>query len=290
MNKLKTFFNSFVKSISSPAYYKDVVKAPVMFSLKYLLFLSYLVMLFYISLFALQMAALLPQLPNAIKTIKQRADSFYPENLVITVRDGLLSTNQTEPVYFDIPELQTDDIDHVITIDTKAQVEDFYDYDTFVLVTDDVVVYPDDADKNYTVTQIEDAEENIVINRAFYEDGVSPFLSLLDQLPAIAPYILIGLVLIVPLFGSVFEFSGNIISIAILSVITLLIALMLKIKLPYKKVFQMGLHAATVPILLMIIVFISGATLPLLYAASFLLWMVIILTQYKENSPVISKD
>ncbi len=285
MNKLKTFYNSFIKSISSPAYYRDIVKAPISFSLKYVFLLSYVFMFIFIATAAIYMATLLPKLPEFVSTAKTRLDEFYPVDLIITIKDGIVTTNKEEPVFLNIPEVTDEDIKHVVTIDTKAQVEDYYDYDTFFLVTDDSVVYPESDNKTYSVSSIKELQEDVEItkiDRNVYEEFLVVAYSSLDTIVQLAPFILIGVVLIVPFIASVFEFIRNIIIVAILSVITFVFALLLKINLPYLKIFQMGLHAVTIPLILMLVLFFTGATVPLLFIASFLLWMVIILTQYKE--------
>lgn len=285
MNKLKTFYNSFIKSISSPSYYKDIVKTPISFSLKYLFFLSYIIMFTYIAIFAGYMTTLLPKLPEFVSISKTRLDTFYPTDLIITIKDGIVSTNKEEPVFLTIPEATAEDFEHIITIDTQAQVEDYFDYKTFVLVTDDSVVYPESDNKTYTVSSIKELQEEVnitKIDRNTYEQFLSQAYPFLDSIPKTAPYVLIGIVLIVPFIAAVFEFIRNVIIVAILSVITFLVALLLKINLSYTKVFQMGLHAVTVPVLIMLVLFFTGAIVPLLFAASFLLWMVIVLTQYKE--------
>lgn len=285
MNKLKTFYTSFIKSISSPAYYKDVVKAPISFSLKYLFFLSYIFMFIFIAASAIYMATLLPKLPEFVSTAKSHLDTFYPTDLIITITDGIVTTNKKEPVFLTIPEVTDEEFKYVITIDTKAQVEDYYDYDTFFLVTDDSVVYPESDDRSYSVTSIEELQKEVgfkKIDRNTYEQFLAMAYPFLDSIPKTAPFVLIGIVLIVPFIAAVFEFIRNIFIVALLSVITFVLALLLKINLPYLKIFQMGLHAVTIPLILMSILFFTGATVPLLFIASFLLWMVIILTQYKE--------
>jgi hypothetical protein len=242
-------------------------------------------MFIFIASSAIYMATLLPKLPEFVTTAKNRLDTFYPSNLVITIKDGIVTTNTDEPVFLNIPEAVDEDIKHVVTIDTKAKVEDYYDYDTFFLVTDDSVVYPESDDKTYSVTSIKELQEEVditQIDRNVYEEFLGVAYPALDSIPKLAPFILIGVVLIVPFIASVFEFIRNIIIVALLSVMTFVFALLLKINLPYLKIFQMGLHAVTIPLILMLILFFTGASVPLLFIASFLLWMVIILTQYKE--------
>ncbi len=285
MNKLKTFYNSFIKSISSPAYYKDIVKAPITFSLKYLFFLSYIFIFIFIATSVTYFVTLLPKLPEFVTIAKSRLNTFYPTDLVITITDGIVTTNQEEPVFLHIPEVTDEDIKYIVTIDTKAQIEDYYDYDTFFLVTDDSVVYPESNDRSYSVTSIKELQKEIgikQIDRNTYEQFLAMAYPFLDSIPKTAPFVLVGVLLIVPFIAAVFEFMRNIIVVALLSVITFVFALLLKINLPFLKIFQMGLHAVTIPLIIMVILFFTGAAIPLLFIASFLLWMVIILTQYKE--------
>jgi hypothetical protein len=241
-------------------------------------------MFFQTILVASYLTSQLPKLPSTITSMKKDIRNFYPEKLVITIKDGVLSTNVKEPIYFDISEFNDEGIHHILAINTKAQAEDYSDYKSLVLITDDVIVYPETEaeSKGYTVMPIKDIEENKTFNKSDYNLFANRASSLLDQFQKLAPVFLILGVLVLPFISAVFIFIRNFIMVGILSVITFFIASILQTKLSYKNVFQMGLHAATIPSLLMIILFFTGSSIPLLFTSSFLLWMVIILTQYKE--------
>lgn len=284
MNKLRTFFYSFRKSITSPSYYKDVIKAPFSFSLKYTYVLAYFIMLFQAIVIAGYLISQLPKLPTTISSLKQDVRNFYPKKLVITIKDGILTTNMKEPIYFDISQFNDGKIHHFVAIDTKAHAEDYLDNKALILITKDSIVYPETEGeaKGYTVMPISEVEKNKTISNADYQLFANKAVTMLDQVPKIVPlFIILGVVLL-PFITAVFIFMRNFVMVGILSVITFLIAAMLQTKLTYKQVFQMGLHAVTIPSLIMIIFFFTDSSIPMLFTSSFLLWMVIILTQYKE--------
>src|SRR5258708_25888762 len=98
--KLKTFFDTLTKSLTNFSYYKDIEKANFKFSLKYLFSLFYLISLITSLVFAVSVSAfILPNLPKFVSLIQTKANSFYSDVLVVTVKNGNLSKHQKEPYY-----------------------------------------------------------------------------------------------------------------------------------------------------------------------------------------------
>src|SRR5690606_17254147 len=141
--------------------------------------------------------------PAFLNTLERRMYELYPENLVITIKDGVLSTNAEEPVFIDIPELhEAPETEHFITIDTEASIEAYLDYKTLFLVTDSEVVYPEsDYEKvmTYEVIPLDSIEENATINKDNYTVFVQEVSSFFPSLPRLAPIILIIGTFILPL-------------------------------------------------------------------------------------------
>ena len=104
MNKLKTFYRTFAKSISSPKYYKDILKAKFSFSLKYLILLLFIVNLITTIKIGTFLYKYYPQIGPFIGEVKQTVVDFYPQELVLTVKKQKISTNVKEPYNIDFPE------------------------------------------------------------------------------------------------------------------------------------------------------------------------------------------
>lgn len=106
----------------------------------------------------------------------QLVSEIYPENLEITIKDGVASTNVTEPYYItirknsieDILSLFSDDRDNsisrirVLTIDTQGKAEDFERYQTLALLTERNLVYFSDDEVKISSLQ---SVGNVTITR-----------------------------------------------------------------------------------------------------------------------------
>ena len=240
MNKLSLFVRVFWKSMFSPVYYHDVVKAKFSFSLKYFLFFSFVLgLILTLSL----TTVILPPLSKFSGRLQTRAAGLYPANLVITIKQGQLSTNQIEPLHFPIPyELFTDTPPavsdqkqfYLLTIDTKASIEDYAKSQSLVFVTRDNVVM-----------------------------------------------LFVGLSIFLPM--------TRLISLLILSLVLLAITKLMHISLSYGKIYQIGLHALTLPTLIQM--FMSGLgfnpPIPFFNSLLFLFYSLIIFAELRKSPPEV---
>lgn len=286
MNKLKTWWHVFSKSITNFSYYGDILKAPISFSLKYLYILVYFVITIQAIIWSVQLAFLLPQLPGYLQNLESRMREVYPKDLIVTIQNGVLSTNAEEPLFIDIPELyESERIEHFITIDTEASVEAYLDYETFFLLTDREIVYPDSSYEEittYEVMPIDTVEDKTIITRESYLGVVDEVSSIIPVLPKLAPIILITGTFIFPLFLSVIIVGSHLFLLLFLSVVTWVVAAILKLKISYMKAYQLGIHALTFPILIQMTLSIAGYSFPLVFISGFLLWTVLVLTNLQE--------
>lgn len=101
MRKLKLFGRVLWRSCTDPAYYKDLVRARASFSLKYLFVFAFLFSLVATVRYALVFASFVPNVPNYVALVKEKGAGWYPKDLVVTVKDGEVSTNAKEPYVFD---------------------------------------------------------------------------------------------------------------------------------------------------------------------------------------------
>ncbi len=158
MDKLRTFHSTLVKSCTKFEYYKDVVKAPFSFSLKYLAFLVFVTTAIQILSISANSALLLPQLPSLFSNLNTKLDSAFEKDLVITLKKGVVSINKPTPYTIDFPDFTSAlGLDHAVTFDPDAQINDFISLNTFVLVTDTEIAYREYASSTasrYTVLPI----------------------------------------------------------------------------------------------------------------------------------------
>lgn len=290
MNKLRTFYYSFKRSLTDPSYYRDILKVPFSFSFKYFLILTLLMSVFYSVFLAFSLASLIPQAPKFVETFKTRVRTAYPQELVINIKNGKFSTNVQEPFYYDIPELTEEDSDYeyFLAIDTTASVDDYKDYNSLILVTEKAVVYPDGENSGVPtqkITYFDEKAEPITFNRNMYDNLVKEYLPLADYIPAVLIALTVFTLLISPFIIAFFMAAWYMLQLLILSFIAWIVSLIFKNNLTYGKIYQLGLHAFTLPILVSTLVS-QMADVPFFLSAGFVLWMVIILSKIKEPAVV----
>ncbi len=286
MKKIKRFFDIVVKSLTSFPYYKDIAKAEFKFSLKYLFFLFYLISLLGSIVFAVEISILiLPKAPDFIQTFQSKVGSFYPKDLVITIKDGQVATNVKEPYYIDLPqELGLGSgYNHLITIDTKAEVGDIKDKATVILVTKDAIAAVKDNGSSYEVYPI-DSSTNYTIDKNGYDQlvsKISPYLKYAT--PALIALVLLS-ILVWPLIVAVLSLGWQLFYLLIFSAIFFILVKLLKRNLKFAKVYQLSMHASTLPILLGFITSSIGIRTPFLLGSLILLiFMVLVINQFRAE-------
>ncbi|MFA9288498.1 MAG: DUF1189 family protein [Weeksellaceae bacterium] len=291
--KLKTFWYTLKNSLFSTAYYADILKAPFSFSAKYLYVLIFFTVLINSLFLAIGALSVLPEVPAMQQKITARLNTLYPENLIVKLENGSLATNSPEPVFIDIPEFQEDtEFQHVITIDTQAQIEDYQSYKTVVLFTEKAIVYPPERGDDtgiegaYTVRQYEPTEEPIVIDESVYNQFVTAVKPFIKAIPAILVSMVLLLIFIVPFIFSFIVFIWKLFYLLIATVVVKGIAMIFKVPYTYQQLYQLGMHALTIPIMLTFLMQLFVIVPPfMLYTAAFMLWMVIVLNKLsKERS------
>jgi hypothetical protein len=242
--------------------------------------------------------AFLPKAPQTVKDIKQTVATLYPPELVVTIKNGEVSTNVEEPYYIAVPKFMQSEKktaetpDHLITIDTKADVTDYEKYHTYVLVTKHALVYPrssssysssnsaayeyDTGNQRLEVMPLNNTDD-MVIDKAFYDKTVSHFLPFVDLLP-LGVVILAVLVLIaVPIFASLFVGAWKLAYLLFFGFIIWIISQMMNKKLAFSKVYQICLHTLTIPILIDFVLDLVKVNIPFLYTGVFLVWTLFVL-------------
>lgn len=287
MPKIKAFLYVFQKSISSFSYYREIVKTKFLFSFKY--FFSFSLFLALVTTFVLSLVVL-PPVSLFINRFQTRAEFLFPADLVLTVHNGKLSTNAIEPLRFPIPfELFTDtpgaisdqNQEYLVTIDTNAGVDAYKNSRSLIFVTgESLVVGRENEQRIYSLQDFGD----VVIDKTYVTDlftKINPWLKLAPFILVIFFFLTFALVLpIMRLF-----------SLCVLTLILLCAAKLMKINIGYQKLFQIGLHALTLPTLIQIAItaFNVRVPIPFFYAITYLLLGLVILTELQKVPALKSK-
>lgn len=252
MTKIKTFFQSFIKTFTSPKYYRDIIKAPFGFSLKfyYFYFLLYTIVatIFFGIYFIRPANQFLNILPGKIS-------SLYPDELIITIKNGEASTNVAEPFFIPLSQVEqtfkdwdkkevlgqstaVPQINHLLVIDTQAQPEEFPNYQTAALLTKNYFVYIN-KNNNFEVMSL-DKVGNVTINKGLVVnilDIVSPYLKYIS--PVLIAVVFFSILIFLPLWTLLY--------VVLFSLAAWILAKIFGVALSYGKSIQVNMHLVVIP-------------------------------------------
>lgn len=288
MGKIKTFWQSLVRSTTKPAYYGDILSAKFSFSVKYLAFLLFIISTIWALRFAFGLISIRPKIPYFVQKIRSVITDIYPSDLVITVRNKKIVTNVKEPYFIDMPEsgkeLELGGM-HLMVIDTKGKIEDYKKYNSAILLTSESVVIPDDQNSEvayrvYPLSDLfRDVPDGAALNKGVYQAFASQILPFIEKIPS---YLFIfGAVMIIlwPFVGMVFGLSGRMFYLVFSTAVLWVVAKIMKRGLSYTKIYQLSMHGLTLPILISTVISLFGRSVPFLFSVVFLIFMSVVLTK-----------
>jgi hypothetical protein len=253
MRQLKTFGYVLARSLTSPAYYADILKAPFGFSLKFFLFFFFI---FSITTGLYLSAQIINPVRNFASNLPATIADLYPEELEIKVKDGEASINQAEPYYYPIDRLlkvfsdfkekilgiNTEDLDYLLVIDTQASVDNFNDYRTYALLTQKNLIYYND-NGNLEIVSLKNAG-NITLNRQIIDNftaNLKPYMQLIT--PVVLVVVWWCILWFIPLINFLYSM--------LFAVITFVIAKLMRLPVKYSQALQLTLHLIVFPTLLL---------------------------------------
>ncbi len=282
MNSLKTFFYSLKKSLFELKYYKDVAKVNLWFSFKYLWFLLFILVIFKSIFLGGQYLKSRPQIQPGVNRLLTYAENFYPKGLELKIKNGQLSTNVKEPYTFDLEEnkWQTDQR-HLLIINTKGSIENYPNYNTYVLATKNAIVYPSKSTSNQieqtSVFYFRDLKQDFTLNKNVYNNLLNVVRPYTYKILFFADYIVVACLFLFLIFGSLFWTGGTMFGLLFLTLFVWIVNLIFKKQFSYGSLYKMGMHAVTWPIIINEVVKYFNFPFPGSYTLIFLFWMLIIL-------------
>lgn len=235
MQKIKTFFNTFYKSLTSPKYYGDILQAKFSFSLKYFLVLVLITSLANTAVLSFYS---FPTLVNTIKKVREQALNLYPKDLVITAKEGRLSANQESPIIMPFPDK---DGENILVFDLNGTIDDLKTYNTTALINRSNIIVAGEGGQ-IRVQPLKDIPDGSLTYDDFSKT-LTKFKNLTYYIPAfltIAMFINVFLVLLI--LGLTYS--------TILSIILWTFSKRIGFKITFVKLNQISLHAITLAILL----------------------------------------
>ncbi len=292
MRQLTTFFNSFIKSLTSPKYYADVLKAKVSFSVKYFFLLTVLLSLVMAVKIAIPLS-LFNLDATLVKVIEQ-----YPADLMINVQNGKLAINKPLPYMIPVPAdwKSENSPNYAVVFDTDkkvAGVRSFNDYNTAVLVTESTIyTYQDNNQPGVKAYPIPKEMENMTLSRGVLTEWKNHFMNL--PLIRTKAYVVI-IVLVLFLLSIPLLFLFRMVTAFFYAILTTIVASIFKtqilhgMSLSFTKFWQVSLHTLTLPIVLSSVLSIIVPFSPIHGFSYFLLYLVFTLFVLNQATQMGSK-
>jgi hypothetical protein len=238
------FIKKVIGSVYGPEHYQELIEQPFSYSVKYFVrFSAILGLLFIIGFSIFYFPKMKAVLNDGVRIV---ADS-YPQELIVTIKGGNISTNVEDPYYIKLPASidknnnQAGKYENLITIDTKseASVDNLLKHKTAILITKSYIV--NRKSNGQIVIQSLEKVADIVIDKASvasFLEKLSPYLKLM-YLFFVVVFFVFFVVFI--LFRLCYLFLA--------ALFIWLIANIKNVKISYGKSYQLGLHLMTLPLI-----------------------------------------
>lgn len=234
MKKIKDIFlNSLYPN---KKFYKELLKKKFSYSILY--FISFIFLLNFVMFIVLLFKINIGLNFNNLKLFLNSFDRL-PDNLIVNIENGFLSTNSNGPVFIWSNIGSSKKL--IVVIDETAASEKIRQYKSSVLFTSTNIVI--DQWKNKEIINLPYTKSDVKITK----DMVINFKQILINIfPIILGFIAFYMLVLTPIFTIIFL-------LLFLSFITLIIYLIFKLwakKLIFNKTLQISFHATTLPIII----------------------------------------
>ncbi|MFA5962358.1 MAG: DUF1189 family protein [Parcubacteria group bacterium] len=239
------FFKKVGKSIYGPEYYQELIEKPFSYSVKYFALFSLIAVVVLVAGFSLFS---FPKINKVLNDAVHTAVESYPQELVVTFKNGNVSINADEPYFLKLPDSMKEDTDrsrkleNLITIDTKseASADNLSKYKTAILVTKNYLVYQESNGK-ITTQSLEKMPDMVIdkISVTSFVDKYSPYLKLLFPLFVVGFFIF-----------AIFFIMFRLCYLLLAALLIWLVAHAKNVEIGYGKSYQLGLHLMTLPLLI----------------------------------------
>ncbi len=306
MKRLRAFFHRIALALTKPSAYAELLSRRTGQGIAYLYGVLVLTSLVGGIVIAAGLLAAQPFVAKGAMELKAAAPGLYPAGLVVTLKNGTLSTNASGATVIPFPEhwktalARSGSTKYVprnlVVIDTSATAEDYRQKDTAVLITAHSAVYPGKSNGNtgtggmadyrntLTVQSFADMQDR-VITRATYDGLLAKATPFIDALPALITTVVVLLIVVVPFVYAGFRLLWVLAYLLLATLAVWLIATLLGKKLTYGQLYRLSLYGVTLPILVTLVVPFIGFAIPLLFSLIFLGWMGVVLAKLPKKLP-----
>lgn len=274
-------------STDALSYIDDFAKRRTGSGLAYNYWLRLTVAFFGLLPFAIGLAIVAPGIRGFADGQLRVLRDWYPDELVLTLTGGTLSTNVDEPYALDLPaewgSRGPRDPGHAIVIDTNGSVEDFDSYDAAILLTDTAMVAR--KDNGLRVFPYAEWDANATIDQATVDAVASGAATYTPALPWIALAGVLLLLLVLPWIGAGVAWLLGLLFLSWATLVVMLAAALMGRRMRYGEAFRLGLFGVTSSVLLSFALGMTGVTVPLLPMLLFFGWMVYVVSRFPRHEP-----
>jgi hypothetical protein len=266
------FFRTIRDSIYSPEFYRELFKKPLRASFKYFLILA---------LFASFAQAIpaayrfVPKIQNVVSVAGEKMLAQYPDELVITVAGGQVSTNVEEPYFIPAPDDMSATYKNLVVIDTKQPFSDekFKQYETFALVTKDSIAFSG-REREVRIERLDQVPDMTIAKGdvASLAGRVAPLARVLGPLLTVLMFLGLLMASILVLFYLV-----------IAALLVWAVAKIKGVKAGYKDAYKIALHAVTLPFLASTFASMLGITINIPFLTTILIAVVAWINLFPEQ-------
>jgi len=271
MDTFKNFFLHIKQSVYSPSFYEELLRSPLTHSFRY--FIGFAVLL---ALLVMVVAGIfyMPSLKAFMAELRPSVVQGFPTELVIEIKDGKASVNVAEPYFVSMPgqlasffkKADTDALPSLIVIDTKTDFSftQFNTYRTLAWLTKDSIVYQEEGGGLKIIPLHSQTNERIDKQTiVLVMDKIAPYFNF------VAPVFLFAV-----FGGTIFVMGLNLLYLFLGALFIYVLARVRQVHISYKKAYQWGMHAMTLPLVVELLLIALGFKAPFLFTALmlFVIW------------------
>lgn len=271
------------------SYVADFSRRTTGSALGYLYALSVTLAFFGLLPFAIGLAVVAPQSHTLLGEQLDIVNRWYPDNLVVTISGGVLTTNQSTPVVLDLPpEWETNDHpkwSHFLVIDTEGAIDDFEQADALILFTDTAAAVRDDNGslRVFTFSELDD-DTSIMVDGTLVEGITHAIRTFSPSLPLVISLLAIAFILVLPWIIAFFTWLGSLFFLLWATVITWIISAIAGRGHRYGELYRLGLFGITNSMLLSFALTMTGLPLGWAPYALFFGWMGYVIVRFPRRA------
>jgi len=135
---MRTFFRTFIQSLSRPAYYKDILQARLRFSVKYYVVLSSLLIIISVVAGVFNYSV---SIKDDLTVSAKEVVQDFPPDLVLTIAPGGVSANKAFPLIARMPSvLAYPDLKNLAVVDPNGEIGALEKYNSLMLINNSYVI------------------------------------------------------------------------------------------------------------------------------------------------------